>query len=156
MATNTRVMRCVPHAVFQALSDAWLYPAWVVGAARMRDVEADWPAERSKLHHSVGIWPFLINGTTSMLEWDPPRRAVMQARGWPLGEARVTIEAQATRDGCRVTIDEVAVRGAGAAVPRIFTDPVLRWRNNETLRRLSYLAENGAGGPRGPISPAAS
>ena len=85
MSKNRRFMRCAPEAVFEVLGNGWLYPAWVVGAARMRDVDAAWPAPHAKLAHSVGTWPFLLNGNTSMLEWRPPRRAVMQARGWPLG-----------------------------------------------------------------------
>lgn len=141
MAKNRRFMRCAPEAVFEVLGNGWLYPAWVVGAARMRDVDTAWPAPQAKLDHSVGTWPFLLNGDTSMLEWRPPRRAVMQARGWPLGEAKVIIDVERQGDGCRVTIREWAVKGVGAALPRFLTDPVLRWRNNETLRRLSYLSE---------------
>lgn len=144
MATNRRRMRCTPEAVFRVLADGWLYPAWVVGASRMRDVEDGWPRPPVTLHHSVGTWPFLLNGTTSMTEWDPPRRAVMQARGWPIGEARVTVEAEPTGDGCVVTIEEHPEKGPGALLPRFLTAPMLRWRNNETLRRLSYLAQGGS------------
>ena len=39
MAKNVRTMNCHPDDVFRVLSDAWLYPAWVVGASRMRDVD---------------------------------------------------------------------------------------------------------------------
>jgi len=145
-------MRCAPEAVFEVLGNGWLYPAWVVGAARMRDVDAAWPAPQAKLDHSVGTWPLLLDGSTSMLEWRPPRRAVMQARGWPLGEAKVIIDVERQGDGCRVTIREWAVKGVGARIPRFFTDPVLRWRNNETLRRLSYLSEGASPEPR-PGSP---
>ena len=28
--------------VWAVLSDGWLYPCWVVGAARMREVESSW------------------------------------------------------------------------------------------------------------------
>lgn len=79
----------------------------------MREVDAAWPAPRATLHHSVRTWPFLLNGTTSMQEWQPHRRAVMQARGWPIGEARVTIEVEATHNGCLVSIHEMPVRGPG-------------------------------------------
>jgi hypothetical protein len=151
MATNRRFMRCAPEAVFEALGNGWLYPAWVVGAARMRDVDVAWPAEGARLQHSVGTWPFLLNGNTSMLEWRPPRRAVMQARGWPLGEAKVIIDVERLGSGCRVTIREGAVKGVGAALPRFVIDPLLRARNNETLRRLSYLSE-GASPTPGPIA----
>jgi uncharacterized protein YndB with AHSA1/START domain len=134
-------MSCSPEDVFAVLSDAWLFPTWVVGATRMRDVDAAWPAEGSHLHHSFGVWPLVINDKTTVLEWDPPRRMVMQPSGWPVGEARVTLEVQPRGDGCVVRITEKAVRGPGAVVPAPLVDIALHARNVETLRRLSYVAE---------------
>ena len=64
MARNVRVMHCTPDDVFRVLANGWLYPLWVVGASRMRDVADDWPAEGSTLHHSFGSWPALVNDTT--------------------------------------------------------------------------------------------
>jgi hypothetical protein len=144
MARNVRRMACSPEQVFRVLSDGWLYPSWVVGASRMRGVDPDWPQAGAELQHSVGTWPALLNGTTSVVQWDPPRRMVMRARGWPVGEAQVTIQARPTADGCLVRIDEEAVRGPGAAVPQFLTAPMLRLRNAETLHRLAYLAEGEA------------
>ena len=83
-----------------------------------------------------------------MLEWHPNRRAVMQARGWPIGEARVVVEVEAGHSGCLVSIHETPVHGPGDALPSFITGPLLRWRNSETLRRLSYLAESDSLGPR--------
>ena len=68
MATNTRAMRCTPDDVFRVLANGWHYPAWVVGASRMRDVDNSWPAPGTKLHHSFGIWPLVIDDTTEVLE----------------------------------------------------------------------------------------
>lgn len=141
MSRNVRRLKCPPEAVFHVLSRGWLYPAWVVGASRMRDVEAEWPQPGSRLHHSVGVWPALIDDTTSSVSWDPPRRMVMTARGWPIGEARVTIDVKPSGEGCLVRIQEEAVSGPATAVPRAVADVVLRWRNAETLHRLAYLAE---------------
>ncbi len=137
-------MSCEPESVFGVLADGWLYPAWVVGASRMRQVDASWPQQGAKLHHSVGTWPALLNDSTSVEVWDPPRRAVLRARGWPIGEARVTLEVKPVAGGCVVRIEEEAVNGPAALLPRFLADPVLQWRNTETLRRLAYLAENGA------------
>jgi len=142
MATNVRRMTCTPDAVFRVLENGWYYPAWVVGASRMRMVEGRWPDPGARLHHSVGVWPFLIDDTTSVREWDPPVRAVMRARGWPIGEADVIFRVRPTSDGCIVRIDEEAVKGPGALVPRFIADPVLYWRNAETLKRLAFLAES--------------
>lgn len=141
MATNTRLLRCAPQDVFDVLADGWLYPSWVVGATRMRDVDARWPDPGAQLHHSVGVWPLVLDDTTRSLEWEPPRRAVMVARGWPVGEAEVTIRVRTVPGGCVVRIDEEPVRGPAKLIPRFLTTPLLRVRNAETLRRLGYLAE---------------
>ena len=55
MATaSVRLFDCTPDDVFAVLGDGWLYPVWVVGAARMRDVDPEWPAEGANIHHSLG------------------------------------------------------------------------------------------------------
>src|SRR5690606_21449242 len=77
MARNVRRMQCGPESVFEVIGEGWLYPAWVVGASRMREVDSSWPQPGSRLHHSVGVWPALIDDSTSCTEWDPPRRAVL-------------------------------------------------------------------------------
>ena len=115
--------------------------AVVVGASRMRDVDAAWPAEGSALQHSVGVWPVLINDETVSLEWNPPHRMVMRAKGWPIGEARVTLDVRQRASGCLVRIQEEPVEGPGSWVPRFLTEPLLYIRNRETLQRLGYLAE---------------
>lgn len=145
MATNTRAMDCTPDDVFRVLGNGWLYPAWVVGASRMRDVDEAWPSLGAELHHSFGVWPALLDDTTQMKEWDPPHRAVLRARGWPVGEAKVTIRVRTLSSGCLVRIDEDPVKGPATVVPRFLTTAMLRWRNAETLQRLAYLAEGKAG-----------
>lgn len=145
MATNTRTMDCTPDDVFRVLGNGWLYPTWVVGASRMRDVDETWPSPGAELHHSFGVWPALLDDTTVMEEWEPSQRAVMRARGWPVGEARVTIRARTLSSGCLVRIDEDPVQGPATLIPRFLTTPMLRWRNAETLHRLAYLAEGNAG-----------
>lgn len=141
MSRNVRELRCAPADVFAVLADGWLYPSWVVGASRMRDVDERWPAAGSELHHSFGVWPALIDDKTVVEECDPPRRIVMRARGWPIGEARVTIDIKPRGDRCVVRIQEEAVAGPGRFVPEPVLDVMLHWRNSETLHRLAYLAE---------------
>ncbi|PRI10070.1 SRPBCC family protein [Leucobacter massiliensis] len=144
MARNSRRFRCSAETVFRVLGDAWLYPGWVVGASRMRDVDEAWPEPGSRLRHSVGVWPLLLDDSTSVREWDPPRRMILRARGWPLGEATVTFTVEPDGEECLVHMHEVAVRGPGTLIPRWIADPVIRWRNRESLKRLAYLAEGGA------------
>ncbi len=144
MAENVRRIDATPEQVFAVLADGWLYPSWVVGASRIRGVHDTWPAEGAELHHSFGVWPILINDKTVLLEWDPPRRAVLRAHGWPIGEAQVTIDVKPRGDGSVVRIHEDAAEGPGRLIPPFLRDPILRIRNTETLRRLAYLAEGRA------------
>ena len=146
MALTTDTASCSPEDVFAVLADGWLYASWVVGASRIRDVEPAWPAEGAKIHHSFGIWPALIDDSTSVLEHIPARRMVLKARGWPLGAARVVIEVEATPGGCRISIEEDAVEGPGQLVPSVVRQPLIHVRNVETLRRLRFLAEGRAAG----------
>ena len=141
MAITTETASCPPEAVFSVLADGWLYASWVVGASRIRGVEPGWPAEGSRIHHSFGVWPALIDDSTSVLEYDPPRRMVLKARGWPLGSARVVLEVEPTPEGCRMVIDEDAMEGPGMLVPKPARSALIHLRNVETLRRLRYLAE---------------
>lgn len=148
MAHSTRVFHCPPDAVFAVLADGWTYPSWVVGASRMRDVDERWPQPGSRFQHSVGVWPGLLDGTTSMEAWDPPRRAVLIARGWPMGEARVIVEAREHVSGCVVRITEYPVRGPATLLPRVLADPAIQVRNRESLVRLAFLAEGQWGNGR--------
>ena len=150
MSRNVRVLRCAPEDVFGVLSNGWLYPSWVVGASRMREVDERWPGVGSELHHSFGVWPVLIDDKTVVEAFDPPRRMVFRARGWPIGEARVTIDIKPRGDGCVVRIQEEAVAGPGRFVPEPLMDVLLHWRNDETLHRLAYLSEGTAVRPAGP------
>ncbi|WP_224273440.1 SRPBCC family protein [Nocardioides lacusdianchii] len=144
MSTTSRAISASPQQVWSVLSDGWLYPLFVVGASRMRDVDETWPAVGSRLHHSVGTWPLLINDTTEVLEVEEDRRIVLKARGWPAGEARVEISLRPTADATVVTIVENATAGPGALVPKPVQDVQLHLRNTETLRRLAFVAEGRA------------
>jgi hypothetical protein len=141
MSTNSRFIKTSPEAVFAIFRDGWLFPSWVVGASRIRGVDESWPAPQSKLYHSVGVWPLVIDDTTSVVEWDPPRRVRFLARGWPVGEAEVTFDVKRRGSGCLVRMREDAVRGPGRFVPKPVRDIGLLIRNKEALQRLAWLAE---------------
>lgn len=146
MSTVTRTFNCPPEQVFDVLANGWLYPGWVVGATRMRNVEESWPAAGARLHHSIGVWPAVINDSTGSLAWDPPTLMRLKARGWPLGTAEVTLTVVADGAGCKVTISEDVLEGPGRVIPKFARSPVISWRNTEALRRLAFLAE-GRGNP---------
>ena len=144
MASNVRRIGTTPERVWDVLADGWLYPLWVVGATRMREVDDTWPAVGSRLHHSVGSWPLLIDDTTSVLECTPRSVLRLRARAWPAGDARVTIQLSGSGADTLVEIEEDAESGPGLLVPKPARDLGLHWRNVETLRRLAFLAERRA------------
>ena len=78
MSTTTRTVSATPEQVWEVLADGWLYPLFVVGASRMRDVDESWPAVGARLHHSVGTWPLLIDDTTEVLEVEEGRSSAPQ------------------------------------------------------------------------------
>ncbi|CAN5398846.1 SRPBCC family protein [soil metagenome] len=136
-----RTMNATPEQVWNVLSDGWLYPLWVVGASRIRDVDATWPQVGAKIHHSIGVWPALIDDHTEVLDAKPQHSILLRAKGWPLGEAEVLITLTAVGSGTEVDIAEDAVAGPGVYTPQLVRTPVLKWRNSETLRRLAFIAE---------------
>ena len=140
-ARNTRLMRCTPDDLFAVLADGWLYPVWVVGAARMRDVDPEWPQEGARIHHSLGVWPLMIHDTTEMIEWDPPRRVRLRPKAGLLGRGVIRFDVRPHGDGIAVTIAEEPVTGLPAVLPRILWRPLLVLRNHECLNRLAFLAE---------------
>lgn len=141
MSTNSRVMAATPEQVWNVLADGWLYPLWVVGASRMREVDDGWPHTGARLHHSVGTWPLLLDDVTESVECVPGSRLVLHAHAWPAGRAEVRIGLHPLGAETEVVIEEQATAGPGALVPRFAQDPLLGWRNVETLRRLAFLVE---------------
>jgi hypothetical protein len=142
MATNTRVVHATPDQVWRVLADGWLYPLWVVGASRMREVDDNWPEVGSRLHHSVGLWPLMLDDNTEVTGVTPGVTLSLRARAWPMGEAAVHIRLSPVGTDTEVRIDEDVVSGPGALMPQPVRGLSLKSRNNETLRRLAYIAEH--------------
>lgn len=139
--TITREIAAPARAVWNVLTDGWLYPLWVVGASRIRAVDETWPNVGSRLHHSVGNWPLLLNDMTEVLAIAPGRALRLKAHGWPAGAAEVTVEIDATPTGSRVHIREDVVQGPGVLIPKPLRQLTIGPRNRESLRRLAFLAE---------------
>ena len=144
MPTNTRVIDTAPDRVWDVLADGWLYPLWVVGATRIRGVDGGWPAPGKRIHHSVGVWPAVIDDNTEVLECDSGRFLRLRARGWRIGEAEVAIRLTASGAGTLVEIEEHVASGPGLLVPPPLAGLSIKIRNVETLRRLAFLAEGRA------------
>jgi uncharacterized protein YndB with AHSA1/START domain len=145
---NKARVDATPDEVWQVLADGWLYPLWVVGATRMRAVDKDWPTVGSRIHHSVGVWPLVVNDETRVLELGPGRRLVLRASAWPVaGDADVTIELEPDDGGTTVEMREDVVSGPGTLIPRPLRRPGIAFRNAESLKRLALLAEGRAAHP---------
>lgn len=138
-------MDCSPDHVFAVLEDGWSYGMWVVGAARIRDVDPTWPEAGSRIRHSVGAWPFLLSDHTEAEAVDPPHLLQLRVKAWPTGEGRVTLRLRpAGEDRTEVLMEEQAVSGPATLIPKPVQDFWLHRRNGEALRRLGYLAERRA------------
>lgn len=130
-----------PPDLYAVLSDGWMYASWVVGASHIRDVDETWPEPGAQIHHTVGVWPVTISDTTEVVECEPNRLLVLDARAFPAGRAAVRIELHPAGPGrTRIEMTEKVTGGPGALIPSLLTDPLLDARNRESLRRLTDIA----------------
>jgi hypothetical protein len=127
--------------VWNVIADGWTYSQWVVGNTRMRAVAPNWPAPGSKIHHTIGIWPLVLNDETEVESCTPLEELVLLARSRPFGGARITLRLSDTQKGCRIEMAEVPVGGPLNWVPRRLALAAAWPRNHECLRRLAALAE---------------
>ena len=141
MSTTELTIRATPERVWEVLADGWMYPLWVVGAVRMRRVDPGWPEEGTRIHHSVGLWPLLINDHTQVLEMRAGEFLRLRARAWPAGTAEVAITLTPNGEHTDVRLAEEVTSGPGALVPPPIEGLSLRLRNSEGLRRLANIAE---------------
>jgi hypothetical protein len=138
-------MSASAQAVWKVLADGWTYPSWVVGASRMRAVAADWPAVGAELHHSIGVWPLLIDDVTRVVAAEPERELRLRGKGWPAGEVEIHLVLRDGEDGgCEVVMREDVVSGPTKLIAKPVRVPLMKRRNREALLRLSYLAEGSA------------
>jgi hypothetical protein len=131
--------------VWDVLADGWKFPLWVVGASRIRAVDADWPKEGSRIHHSIGLWPLLINDTTHSLDCHPGRELRLEARATAFAKAEVIIRLHDEVRGCTIEIIEHLVTLPFTIIPRPAQRALMHPRNVESLRRLALLAERRSG-----------
>ncbi|MEV4538494.1 SRPBCC family protein [Asanoa sp. NPDC049518] len=141
MSETQKVIDTTPERVFAVLADGWSYASWVVGAAHIRDVEGEWPAVGSRIHHKLGPWPVQINDQTTVRAMEPDRLLELDARMWPIGKAvvRVTLE-PVSATSTRVTMTESIVSGPAHLLPEAVQSVLLHPRNSEALDRLANIA----------------
>jgi len=104
-------------------------------------VQPEWPATGTRICHSVGVWPLVIDDETRVEKCVPREELVLRAKIWPVGEARVTLRLSDAPGGCRIEMSEVAVAGLMKALPEAVQQAAFDPRNKECLWRLANIAE---------------
>jgi hypothetical protein len=128
--------------VWDVIADGWTYSQWVVGNSRMRAVDPNWPAPGSTIHHSIGVWPLLLNDSTVVVDSTPARELVLLANARPLGKARITLRLfDIEGGGCRIEMAEVPVTPPLSWLPAKVSLTAAFPRNRECTWRLAALAE---------------
>lgn len=124
------------------IADGWTYSQWVVGNSRMRAVDPAWPQPGSAIHHSIGIWPAVINDKTVVESCIPEHELVLIAKGRPFGTARVTLRLHDLQSGgCLIEMAEVPVSPPLSWLPESVALAVAFPRNRESTWRLAAVAE---------------
>ncbi len=140
MPEVNRIIDVPPDVVFAVLADGWQYANWVVGSSHIRDVDEDWPAVGSRIHHSVGPWPLHIQDVTVVKAVEPGTFLSLEARGWPLGAADVGLTLLPHGEGrTEVRMTEKVTGGPGKVLPEAVQALVAKPRNTEALARLADL-----------------
>ena len=140
MSLTTKQANVSRAQVWAVLADGSTYADWVVGAKAIRAVSPEWPAEQSRIHHTVGAGPGENKDDTVVVESRSDEHIKLRAHFRPLGIADITIDLQDAPGGCTIAMNEVVVGGIGAAVPQKIIDLTLHPRNRKTLQRLVDLA----------------
>jgi uncharacterized protein YndB with AHSA1/START domain len=136
-----RIIDAAPERVFAVLADGWSYASWVVGAAHIRDVDAEWPAAGARIHHRVGPWPLQLDDQTTVRRVERDRLLELDAQMWPVGAALIRLRLEpVSGQATRIHMGEVLTSGVGRLLPGPVQALVLRPRNAEALRRLDDLA----------------
>jgi hypothetical protein len=141
MATVRKHINARPPAVYSVLANGWEYPQWVVGTSHVRAVDAEWPAPGARLHHAVGVWPFVLRDHTEVREVEQDKRMLLAARGWPLGEAEVEMILEPEGTGTSLSMREEPTGGAGLLLRNPLGSVLIYRRNVESVARLAALAE---------------
>ena len=141
MATVTRHMSVPPKRVFEVLADPECYQHWVVGASEVVKADPGWPAIGTAFEHRVGVWPLRVADLTRVVDSDPPRMVKLAAKARPFGTATVVMEMKPDGNGCIVQMTEGPRDRFSAALFGKLSEPVIKVRNIEALRRLAKLAE---------------
>jgi uncharacterized protein YndB with AHSA1/START domain len=141
VAVNEIEIAAPPEAVFDVLSDASLYAHWVVGAKEIRGADPGFPQRGTRFFHTVGVGPLTLKDHSTVLEFEPPRRMVLEACLRQLGSAIVTLDVHAQGAGSRIVMTERPGHGLPLRIGHKLGNLLLRGRNFLSLEQLKELVE---------------
>jgi uncharacterized protein YndB with AHSA1/START domain len=153
VAHNEIDMGVPAESVFAVLSDPRSFARWVVGSREIRRADPDWPAVGTAFDHKVGVWPITLSDHSEVVEAAPAQLLKLLVKARPFSKAYVTLRLRQVAGGTRVEMDEVAADARSRLLFNFLTDPLIRIRNRESLRRLKALAEGKESIPRGELPP---
>jgi len=153
VAHNEIDMDVPAESVFAVLSDPRSFARWVVGSREIRSADPDWPAVGTAFDHKVGVWAITLSDHSEVVESKPPELLKMLVKARPFSKAYVTLRLRPVASGTRVEMDEVAADARSRLLFNPLTDPLIRIRNRESLRRLKALAEGKEPIPGGELPP---
>jgi uncharacterized protein YndB with AHSA1/START domain len=142
VARLTRDIAASRERVWEVLTNGWTYSGWVVGNSRIRAVDSNWPAPGTRILHSIGTWPAVINDETVVHSCVPGEELVLLAKVRPAATARITLRLNDLPGGqCRVAMTEVAASRPLRWVPDSVQLLGVAPRNRECTWRLAMIAE---------------
>ena len=143
MATSHIQIDVPPDGVWAVLATPATYADWVVGSDIIRGQDTNWPEPGSRFYHRVGRGPFKVKDHTESVESEAPRKLVIHARARPVGTALVTFHLETVGGGAYVTMIEEGGDPLSRLSINPLTDPLVKKRNDVTLKRLKRIAETG-------------
>jgi uncharacterized protein YndB with AHSA1/START domain len=141
MAHNEIHIGAPPERVFAVLSEPRSFARWVVGSSEIRRADPGWPNVGTAFDHRVGIWPFTLADSSEVVQCEPPGLLKLLVKARPFSRAYVTLHLTASNGGTRLSMDESAADARSRLFFNALTDPLVRLRNNVSLRRLKALSE---------------
>lgn len=141
MAHNEIHIGVPPADVFMVLSDPRSYARWVVGSREIRRADRGWPKVGTAFDHRVGLRPFTLADNSEVVECEPPGLLKLLVKARPFSRAYVTLNLRPSHGGTQLSMDEFAADARSRLFFNRLTDPLLRLRNNVSLRRLKALSE---------------
>ncbi|MBJ7340368.1 SRPBCC family protein [Mycolicibacterium sp.] len=139
--TVTRETTASRQRVWDVLADGWTYSGWVVGNSRIRAVSPHWPAPGSRILHSIGTWPVVIDDETVVESCVVGAELVLLAKVRPAAKARITMRLRDIPGGCLIDMTEVAVSIPLRWIPDVVQLAGVAPRNRECTWRLAMIAE---------------